>query len=170
MPTAALVTRKHVSWHTWLDLAVGLTFPTADTPGLIHLAGPGLADDGSCALGAVPGCLVVVGIANPGWTTVHGTDFTVPLAFSFPGRQVTAAWVSPRFAARTGHLPTIRLRPVANSGDTGGVQLAGDFVLRPGDGYTITFVLTGTPTADSPPVRHDGALIAGKITREPDPG
>lgn len=175
MAPAALLTRKHLAWQTWLDLPVGLTLPARGTTGVIHLRRPGLAYDGPYQPGVTPGWLVLIGIRNCARTSVCGSDFTAPPTFSFPGRQVTAARISREPAARTARSPEIRLltpdSPQPGAGDRGTdrVQLTGDFLLRPGDDCALAVVLTGKPAEHRPPVQHDGALRAGKITSEPGP-
>ena len=52
----------------------------------------------------------------------------------------------------------------------GRLVLAGELLLRPGDGYAITVLLSGTPAPRTPPVRQDDALASGKITTVPNPG
>lgn len=169
---AALLTRRHLAWDTWFDMPVGLTLPSASAAGVIRLQGPGLAFSGPYPAGTVPGWLAVVGITNPGWSPVRGSDFTAPLAFSFPGRQVAAAQVSPEPAARTDRPPAVRLLPASCPGDsgTGGVEVVGDFLLRPGDGCALILILTGAPASHRPAVQHHGALTAGKITSDPGTG
>ena len=176
-PPVTFPARRRLTWHTWLDMPVGLTLPTASTAGAIHLQSPGLAFNGPYPAGVVPGWLTLLGIANPGWAPVRGGDFAAPLAFSFPGRQVAAAQVCPEPAARTGRPPGVRLLPAAgglpsrpSDTSTGHVEVAGDFLLRPGDGCTLTLILTGVPAPHRPAVQHHGALCGGKITSDPGTG
>ncbi len=181
MPAAtAFFTRKRLAWHAWLDMPVALTPPHAAAAGLaceVLLGEPGLCYDGPYAADAVPGWLVLLGISNPGWMSVRGTDFADPLTFSFPGRQVRSAQISPepagRTAARPASPPAIRLlaanSPQSRPGDRSParMQLTGDFLLRPGDGYTVTLLLSGTPAPHSR-IRQDGSLTDGKILTGPD--
>jgi hypothetical protein len=46
-------------------------------------------------------------------------------------------------------------------------QAADDVLLRPGDGYTVTLLLSGAPASHSRRIQHHGSLAAGKITTEP---
>lgn len=169
MTPTALLTRKHLAWHTWLDEPIGLTFPTPGTPGVIYLEGPDASGDCLCQPGVTPGWLVLIGIRNRGRTSVRSADFTDLPTFTFPGRQVISAQIAAGPAARTTRPPQIRLSTPHSPDDRGTdrVELTGDFRLSPGGGCTLTFLLTGTP-ARYPPVQHDGALRAGKITDEPD--
>jgi hypothetical protein len=171
-PPVTFPARRRLTWRTWLDMPVGLTLPSAGAAGAVHLQGPGIAFNGPCPAGIVPGWLAVVGIANPGWSPVRGGDFAAPLAFTFPGRQVAAARVAPEPAARTDRPPAVRLLPASRPGDSGAdrVEVAGDFLLRPGDRCTLTLILTGAPAPHRPPVQHHGALTAGKITGDPGAG
>jgi hypothetical protein len=169
--------RRRLTWHALLDLPVRLTPPrdTADGPARSLLLGhrePG--DDGT-----EPGWLVMLDVSNTGWWPVHSTDFTTPLSFAFPGRQVLAVWLSPKPAARRtarpAPEPAIRL-PGGTSGQrlsAGGpdrVQLAGRFLLRPADGYGITVILTGTPAAGfHHPIQLGGAFPGGRVTASPGP-
>lgn len=176
MPAATMLpARKRLKWRAWLDLPVGLSpQETASGPALdIHL---GLRNPGPYPNGAQPSWLVLIGISNPGWTPVRSTDFTAPLAFAFPGRQVIATRISVGPAARKAPLPpgtpAIHLpgqAPGPCPGDPGHarVQLAGDFAIRPQTAYTLTILLSGTPAAGSLPILQDGALAGGNITARP---
>lgn len=175
-PPVTFAARRRLTWHTWLDMPVGLTLPSAGAAGAIHLQSPGIAYGGPYPAGIVPGWLAVVGIANPGWSPVRGGDFAAPLAFSFPGRQVAAAQVRPELAAGTGCTPAVRVLPKGEppfrpgGSGAGRVEVAGDFLLRPGDGCTLTLILTGAPAPHRPAVQHHGALTGGKITSDPGTG
>ena len=46
------------------------------------------------------------------------------------------------------------------------VQLTGDFLLRPGDSYSLLLILTGTPAGRSR-IQQEGALAGGKIIPPP---
>jgi hypothetical protein len=171
-PPVAFPARRRLTWRTWLDMPVGVTLPSAGAAGAIHLQGPGIAFSGPYLAGIVPGWLAVVGISNAGWSPVRGGDFAARLAFSFPGRQVVTAWAAPEPAARTARPPEVRLLPASRPGDsgTGRVEVAGDFLLRPGDVCTLTLILTGAPASHRPLVQQHGALTAGKITGDPGTG
>jgi hypothetical protein len=122
--------------------------------------------------GTQPGWLVLLGIRNHGLAPVRSADFSVPLAFAFPGRQVLAAWLcdAPQ-RRRTTARPAVRVpaeRGAApGSGNPGLVLLAGDFLLRPKDACTIAVILSGTPVPGSRPVHRDGTLASGRITSRP---
>ena len=50
------------------------------------------------------------------------------------------------------------------------LEVSGDFVLRPGDSYSITVILSGTPATSCRPIEVDGALTNGKIINMPSAG
>jgi hypothetical protein len=177
MPAAtAFLTRKRLAWQVLLDMPVGLTPPQLAETGLtcgIVLGKPGLRYHGPYTADLRPGRLVLLGIRNPGLIPVRSTDFITPLTFTFPGQQILSAQISPGPAARSALPPAIRL-PAANTLEPGPgdldsarIQLTGDFLLRPKDGYAVTLLLSGTPAAHSRPIQQEGALADGKIITDP---
>ena len=160
------------------------TYPAQGDPGRTRARhrlprDPGQGRPEACADGTQPGWLVLLGIRNHGLAPVRSADFTVPLAFTFPGRQVLAAWACSAPAADKergpASRPTVRVPAEGGaasppgSGNPGLVLLAEDFLLRPKDACTIAVVLSGTPVAGSRPVRRDGTLARGRITSRSDP-
>jgi hypothetical protein len=159
---AGFLARKRLAWETCFDMPVGLATPYAAGTSMavqILLGEPGTEQ----------GWLVFLCITNPGHTRVRGTDFSAPLSFSFPGQRVHAARILPEpagpTAQRTALKPTIRLSPGSTQEPdyAARMHLTGDYVLRPGDSYTIMLVLSGTPAARGPRMQPEGALAAGKI-------
>jgi len=142
------------------------TSPGRPRTGRLVLGEPGLCYRGPWADGIQHGWLVVVGITNPGPATVRGGDFRAPLAFAFPGRTVHAARLLPESAgrpARTGPgMPAVRV-PGQGGPAAARVELTGDFLLRPGDSYSLLLILGGTPAGQSRRIRHEGSLARGRI-------
>jgi hypothetical protein len=111
--------------------------------------------------------------------SVRGKDFTAPLTFAFPGREVQATQVRPRPGARHGKQDTVAARSPGTRGnsrepgpagnDAARMQLSGDFLLRPGHEYSVMLLLTGTPAGGSRPVPQEGSLTGGKIIPAPRP-
>ncbi len=175
---APLLHRKRLEFQVWLDMPVGLTPPRVTPAGperaIVFTRDPGQGRPEPRADGTQPGWLVLLGIRNHGLAPIRSADFSVPLAFTFPGRQVLGAWVCTAPAAekerRPASRPAVRVpaeggaAPHPGSGDPGLVRLAGDFLLRPKDACTIAVILSGTPVAGSRPVRRDGTLAGGRIT------
>jgi hypothetical protein len=164
-----LLSRKRITWDAWLDMPVGLSrrdAPALDMgrtrelilgePGLRHHPDPWTTD-------VQQGWLVVLGITNSGAATVRSGDFSAPLTFAFPGREVHATQIlhepAGRLQGRAFRVPTVRI-PTQGSPC---VQLTDDFLLRPGDSYSLLLILTGAPAGRSFRVRHEGALASGKI-------
>ena len=182
MPAAtAFLTRKRLAWQVWLDMPVALTPLHAGAAGLaceVLLGEPGLRYDGPYAAGAVPGWLILLGISNPGWMPVRGTDFAAPLTFSFPGRQVRSAQTSLEPAAgtadRSASPPTIRVlavnSPQSRPGDRNSArtQVTGDFLLRRETATRSPCSFSGTPAPHSRRIQQDGSLAGGKILTGPD--
>ncbi len=137
------------------------------------LGGPGLRHPDPWTAGARQGWLIVLGITNPGPATVHSGDFTAPLTFAFPGRQVHATQILPESAdrgpGRTALVPEVCLPAqggpeASRSGSSPArVQLSGDFLLRPGDSCSLLLILAGTPADDSLRIQQEGSLAGGKI-------
>jgi len=161
-----LLTRKRIAWETYLDMPVGLTFqqePGTGTPLIIelHIQEP-------CP-GPQDGWLVALGITNPGCAPVRGSDFSAPLTFTFPGREIRAAQISPEpagtAASRARHLPSARVS--AAGGHAACLEIGGDFLLRPGGSYSVTVILSGTPAASSSHIQQEGSLTSGKIITRP---
>ncbi len=180
-PAAALLPRKRLEFLVFLDMPVGLTPPEAGPAGperaIVFTRAPDQGGQEPRADGTQPGWLVLLGIRNQGPAPIRGTDFGLPPAITFPGRQVLAAWLSAAPAAgrerRHGPWPTTRgpdgvaAAPYPGSGDPDQVRLTGNFLLRPQDAYTITVILSGTPMAGSRPVHPDGALASGRSISRP---
>jgi hypothetical protein len=176
---ASLLHRKRLDFQVWLDMPAGITPPRAAPAGperaVVFTRDPGQGGPEPRADGTQPGWLVLLGIRNHGPDPVHSADFSVPLAFTFPGRQVLAAWACAAPAAeeerRPASRPAVRVPAeggaTPGSGNPGLVLLAGDFLLRPKDACTIAVILSGTPVAGSLPVRRDGTLASGRITSRP---
>lgn len=181
--TVAL-TRKRITCHTWLDMPIGLTLPQPRGTGTtyeIHLGHAVHGPAGPNPAGAAQGWLVMLAITNPGCAAVRGSDFSAPLAFTFPGREIQATQIRLKPAARSHRrapvVPALHVPPGScpERGDVSSqparMQLSGDLLLRPGDLYTALVLLSGTPTDDSRRIQQEGSLTSGKITagtgREP---
>jgi len=171
---AALLTRRRIAWDACLDMPIGLTMRQEPGTGTAAITGiafgePGLRSPGASAPGVREGWLVVLGITNPGLVAVHSRDFTAPLAFAFPGREIHATQIRPGPAASTAkrapRMPSVKVSAGAGSaGDHAArMELSGDFQLRPGGGYSVMLVLTGTPADSSRPIQQGGSLTGGKI-------
>ena len=180
MPAAAFPGSRRLSWETLLDIPVGLAPPRPDgtgPAGRILPGGPALRYPGAHRLHPA-------GLAGPsrhrqmpdGGPSAALTS-PPPVAFAFPGRQVHAAQISPqpdaRTTSRSSRAPQILLpdhpedpRP----SPAGRLVLAGRVLLRSGDGYAITVLLSGTPAPRSPLVRQDAALASRNITTVTSPG
>ena len=170
-----LLTRKRITWHAKLDMPVELT-STRTTFGI----GLGTTTDhlgGTCTSGRETGWLVVLGISNRGLASVRSDDFSVPMTFTFPGREILATQLLPMPAGSTSGLPllppllaAIRSGPVfPASGSAAQMQLSYGFLLRPRDGYLIMLVLSGLPAAGARAIEHDGTLTHGRIRARPVP-
>lgn len=173
--TAAVVflTRKRIAWEVYLDMPVGLTpgqEPGTGTPMIsqLHLGEPSPGPAGS-----QEGWLVALGITNPGHTPVRGRDFSAPLTFAFPGREIQATQISPGptgpAASTVRQLPAARVSaanlPAGNHAAR--LELSGDFILRPGASYSLMIILSGTPDTSSRPIEQEGSLTNGKIITMP---
>lgn len=165
MPLAInLPARKSVTWHAILDMPVRLMQPrdaSGESRGRLIF---GQQDTGHDTR---PGWLVLLDVSNTGGSPIRSADFTAPLSFTFPGRQVVASWVSHeptgRRSGRTA--PGSGLYSLPCPAEPERVQLAGHFLLRSAAGYGITVVLTGTPVAGyQSPIRLDGALARGRVS------
>jgi len=176
LAAATLLLRKRVRWSACLDVPVAVTAgepaPAGTRPGRALLLGNAVA--GPCPPGAERAWLVVVDIANRGLTPVRGSDFRVPLSFTFPGRQVQAAQLSPRWPARRAVLPAVppagprREAAWPGPGLAGShrscIQLSGDLLLRPGGRCSVMVVLTGD---ESLGMAQGGEVRGGTISRDP---
>jgi hypothetical protein len=161
-----LLTRKRIACETYLDMRVGLTLrqePGTGTPVIGELR------FGETRPGPQEGWLVALGITNPGRMPVRGSDFSAPLTFTFPGREIRATWISPEpagtAASRARQLPSARV-PAAG-GHAACLEIGGDFLLRPGGSYSVTVILSGIPAASYSHIRQEGSLTNGKITTTP---
>jgi len=177
-----LVGRKRITWDAWLDMPVGLSRQEVPAPDArrireLVMGEPGLRYPDPWPAGSQQGWLVILGITNPGPAAVRSGDFSAPLTFAFPGREVHATRILPEPAGRppgrAPRMPAVRV-PARSSPDAGqagiratGVQLTGDFLLRPGDSYSLLLILTGTPSGRSRRIRREGALAGGKIIPPP---
>jgi len=164
-----LLTRKRIACETYLDMPVGLVLrrePGTGTPVIIELR---FAEPCPGPAGPQDGWLVALGITNPGCAPVRGSDFSAPLTFTFPGREIRATWISPEpagtAASRARQLPSARV-PAAG-GHAACLEIGGDFLLRPGGSYSVTVILSGIPAASYSHIRQEGSLTNGKITTTP---
>ena len=94
---ASLLHCKRLDFQVWLDMPGGAD-PAQGNPGRTRARHglhprPGSGRPEPRADGTQPGWLVLLGIRNHGLAPVRSADFSVPLAFTFPGRQVLAAWL-----------------------------------------------------------------------------
>lgn len=167
-----LLGRKRIAWCSCLDMAVRLAPPQSHGPGInrvgkIISGAPRRRRTGSWPPGQQQGWLVVLSITNPGLMPVRSHDFTIPLTFEFPGRQIHATQIKPAPAARAA-LPAPQLTAVPASGPVGGnrnsIQISGDFLLRPRDSYSIMILLSGMPADRSRHIQQHGSLPRGTIT------
>jgi len=174
---AILLARKRLAWDTWLDMPVGLATPRpagTETACQILLGESGLRHPGPYTGSTEQGWLVVLGITNPGRTPVRSRDFSIPLTFAFPGRQIHAIQIHPEQADRTARqpasAPTIRISAAnsAEPGRSGRMHLADDYVLRPNHSYTVMLVLSGIPPAHARRIQQGGSLASGKIIPGPE--
>jgi hypothetical protein len=179
---AVVLSRKRITWDALIDIPVGLSRQDArgpDAGGIreLILGEPGLRYHGPWA-GTRQGWLVIVGITNPGPAAVRSGDFSAPLSFAFPGRQVHATRLVPeppgdRPPRQAPQPPSVIVPPQDRADDSHAgvpgacVQLTGNFLLRPGDSYSLLLILTGTPAGRSPRIHHEGALAVGKIIPPP---
>ena len=171
-----LLTRKRVTWSACLDMAVGFTpdqpSGTGTGPtGAIEFADHGLSGIGPHPTSTCQGWLVILAITNPGLAPVRSEDFSTPLTFTFPGRQVHAAQVhpGPQTRARPGRpVPAAQAATSGpgqpGDGDKAAIQLQGGFRLNRNQELTLLAVLSGAPSPDSPRIRQEGSLAGGKIT------
>lgn len=80
----------------------------------------------------------MLGITNPGIAHVRSRDFSAPLTFVFPGREIHATQISPESAAPAAstapQLPAARVSPAnePTGNHAARLELGGDFLLRPG--------------------------------------
>ncbi len=112
----------------------------------------------------------MLGITNPGIAHVRSRDFSAPLTFVFPGREIHATQISPESAAPAAstapQLPAARVSPAnePTGNHAARLELGGDFLLRPGGSYSVTVILSGTPAPSFPRILHEGSLTSGKIS------
>ncbi|MHB1433525.1 MAG: hypothetical protein ACYCVZ_15600 [Streptosporangiaceae bacterium] len=169
------LTRRRIAWEAYLDMPVGLTLrqePGTGTPMISELhfgePCPGTSPDGT-----QEGWLVALGITNPGHAPVRGKDFSTPLAFTFPGREIHATQISPEPAtpatSTAPRMPAGRVSAANRQAGShaGRLELSGDFLLRPGRSYSLTVILSGTPATSSRRIEQEGSLTNGKITTTP---
>ena len=172
---AVLLTRKRITWHAQLDMPVELTSPRA-TSGIVL----GTTNDhpgGARTSGRETGWLVVLGISNRGLAAIRSDDFSVPMTFTFPGREILATQLLPMPAGSSSGLPLLPPPPAAirsgpvfpASGSAAQLQLSYGFLLRPRDSYLIMLVLSGLPAAGARAIEHDGTLAHGRIRARPVP-
>ena len=169
--------RKRIAWETYLDIPIGLE-PwhepgTGTAISRIVLGKPRSRSLGPVGTGPWEGWLVILGISNPGRAHVRGADFSIPLTFTFPGREIHATQISPAPTAPSAspapHLPAARVSiPNGRVGRHGArLEFGGDFLLRPGDSCSVTLILSGHPAPSSRRIQHQGALTSGKIITTP---
>jgi len=166
--TIDFLTRRHLTWGTYLDMPVALTSgqePGTRTPIIrTTLTREPDSSAGPDTAGEDHTWLVVLGITNSGLAPIRGEHFSTPLTFEFPGRKVRGIQISPGRATRTRADP---VRPVPAAHASGGrVQLSGDFLLRRGDSCSLMMVLQGRPAGASRRIKQDGSLAGGTITPE----
>jgi hypothetical protein len=170
--------RKWIAWHTRLGIPVGLAPRRASTPGAgrtceLIFGQPGLRYLGPWTDRIQHGYLIVIGITNPGRSTVRSGDFSSPLTFAFPGQEIHAARLlhepHGRPPGRVPRVPVVQAlaRDSPGADRAARAQLTGDFLLRPGDSYSLQLVLTGTPAGTSRRLWHEGSLTRGKIIPPP---
>ena len=173
----AFLRRKRVTWSACLDMPVAVTSGQPARAGAgaaraLLFGEHGPAGTGPCPPGTERAWLVVLGIGNHGLTPVRGTDFQVPLMFTFPGRRVQATQLSLQDAGRAASLAP-RMAAAALPGGPGAalagshascVQLGRDFLLRPGGRCSVMLLLTGD---ESLGITQGGSITGGTITRVP---
>lgn len=161
-----LITRKRITWHARLDIPL--------SPGPVAAPGPqpqvtrwSLAGDPAGVVGEDQAWLAVLAVTNSGFAPVRGRDFTTPLTFTFPGRQVRGIQILPEPPAPSTPPPEVQALPGPGS-DRSQARIApsGDFLLRPGHGYSLMLLLGGQPEAAAR-IGHEGSLAGGKILTGP---
>ena len=170
-PAASHQHRKRLDYHVWLDLPVGLTSPRATPDGperaIVFTGHPGPSEPEHPASATQPGWLALIRIRNQGPAPVSGPDLTALLAYTFPGREVLAAWVPAEPAAgnerRAASRQTARAPHTGDAApdpaDDGPGRVGYGPTLRPKDTRTIAVILSGTPAAGL-----DGTLARGRLT------
>jgi hypothetical protein len=154
-----LLNRKSVTWSVYLDIPIGFAPATnAQAATEVVFGEPGLCHTGPFQPGEAQAWLVVLGVTNSGIMPVSDENFSVPLAFTFPGRDVRRAQVSPAplaLAIVTSPAPTARVR-------------LRRLRLNRNDELTLTVVLTGSSGLDSSRIVQEGSLTGGTIAVQPD--
>ena len=157
---AALLTRKRLAWRTDLDMPVGLVpeeqhGANDEMTTKIIFPRPGR----SCPAGANDAWLVLLTVANTGLAPIRDEDFSAPLTFAFPGRQVCGVQMCSNSRARRAEM--IPAAPAESSRSPACIQLSGQFLLNRNDQFTLMVILTGAPAS---PVQLHGSLPGGRIT------
>jgi hypothetical protein len=166
---------KRIAWEAYLDMRVGLTLrhelgTGAPVISELHFGEP------SPGPGPAEGWLVGLGITNRGLVPVRGRDFSDPLAFTFPGREIHATQISPGSAppaaSTARQLPEARVSAANRlaGNQAARLELSGGFLLLPGASYSVTVILSGTPADSSRPIEQEGSLTNGKIITTPSTG
>jgi hypothetical protein len=140
---------KRITWQADLDTPVWLVQEPAPgqlayTTKIIFTDPAGPPPDGS-----EQARLVLLTVTNTGLAPIRDQDFTTPLTFTFPGRQVRGTQIHHRTAAGTPITrPGLRAQP-ARSDQTGprdspgSIRLHGQFNLKHNDTLTLAMILTG---------------------------
>ena len=171
-----MLSRKRIACEVRLDMPVGLTrqHALASEPGGVReliLGEPGLRYTGPWTADIQHGWLVVLGVANTGTAAIRSTDFSTPLAFAFAGREIHAVRLIPEPAGRTqsraAWVPAVQLSAQNAGPGAARVQFSGNFLLRPGDSYSLVLILTGTVTDETRRIQHEGSLAGGSIMLPP---
>jgi hypothetical protein len=168
-----LLNRKSVTWSAYLDMPIGFAPATsAQAASEVVFGEPGLCHVGPFQPGETQAWLVVLGVMNSGIMPIRDENFSVPLAFAFPGREVRIAQIRPAQSA----LPNATIPVPTAPADVGGSGRAGrgtrvrlhGVQLNRNDELTLTVILTGSPALDSPRIVQEGALTGGTIAAQPD--
>jgi hypothetical protein len=97
-------TLPRLAWHILLDMPVGLAWRdamvgAAQVPELV-LGERGLRYPGPYAGETEQGWLVILRITNTGHVAVRDKDFSAPLTFAFPGRNICTTRIHRESARR----------------------------------------------------------------------
>ena len=168
-----LLNRKSVTWSAYVDMPIGFGPATnAQATSEVVFGEPGLCHAGPFQPGEEQAWFVVLSVTNSGIMPISDENFSVPLAFTFPGREVRRAQISPAPSARataTNPAPTARadLSGPGRADCQAGVRLRG-LRLNRNDELTLMVTLTGSPGLDSPRIVQEGSLRGGTIAAQPD--
>ena len=162
---------KRITWQADLDTPVWL----AQEPALgqhaqttkIIFADPA----GPRPAGSEQARLILLTVTNSGLAPIRDNDFSTPLTFTFPGRQVRGIQVRHRTSAGTPITrPGLRAQPAAPDrpgprDSPGSIRLHGQFHLKHNDKITLTVILTGGH--EETQIHQEGSLTGGRITGGP---